>query len=207
MPYHVSRTTAEYYQRGGKDINGRGHLTNMFVADRPRYQAQKLRIVKKRLGDGSDRRLEELQAYHRKCARMEFLNARGEWREQTGRPDRAERSYQLAARTAPWEIAPFRKLGALALSRGSFAKAVSAYACAVNLKQAEEEDFFNLAVALAASGNPAEGRKVVEAIPLRLHTNAEALEAIRVYWEVVLKKFGYSETASEGHAPPRRAAG
>jgi tetratricopeptide (TPR) repeat protein len=206
MPYHVSKATAEYFIRGGRATRGQGHLTNMHDADRPRYFAHRARIINKRLGDGSDERLEKGQAFYRKRSRAEFLAVRGDWHAAGGRFARAERAYRLAAKIAPGELSVLRRLGHFLMRRGRSAEAAGPFAQAVDLQYAAQEDFFNLAVALAHSGRFEEGQRVIDAITRRFHSSPETEQAIRRFWSQILAKLEH-DSGGEGMPATQRAAG
>jgi len=186
MPHHVSKATAEYYLRGGQAISGQGHLTNMHDADRSRYFAHRARIINKRLGDGSDARLEKGMAFYRKRSRAEFLAVRGDWHAAQGRWQRAERAYKLAAKIAPGELSVLRRLGHFSMRHGRPGDAVQAFAKAAALPYAAQEDHFNLAVALAHCGSISQGQEVIDAMKKRFHSTPEAVAAVERFWNQVL---------------------
>lgn len=181
-PCHLSRATAEYYIRGGGTTSGTGQITNLYFTDRPRYMAERLRIINKELQGPEARRVRDELPACRKRARSDFLTARGGYFEDLGRYERAAKSYDLAVRVAPGETGPLRAAGHFALRRGNFDKALCCFRKAVGLRTADEADHLNLALALKGAGDEAGSLKVARGIGQRFDPHPEVRRCIEKFW-------------------------
>lgn len=131
-PYHVSSTTAEYYLRKCPAISGRGQITRMAESDPPRYLANRLRVLSKRLPIPHDSPIWPTWERLRNEARHEFLLARGRKFKAEGNLARCRSAYTLAARLKGNPPVAWRELGLAELEAGNHLKAATAFMHCLN---------------------------------------------------------------------------
>jgi GT2 family glycosyltransferase/glycosyltransferase involved in cell wall biosynthesis len=96
-PYHVSRVTADHYLRESATTSGQGQITNVAKSDPARFNANQLRVLKKKIDHPDVAPLASKLQMAKNNARTEFLLARAERHEQQGNLKRARRAYELSA--------------------------------------------------------------------------------------------------------------
>jgi tetratricopeptide (TPR) repeat protein len=125
--------------------------------------ANRLRVVNKPLPLPADSPLAEPLARTRRKAHHDLLIRLGERHEQQGRPDRAQISYQRAARAHPEENFAHRLLGLLALRSGRFEEAADSFKTCLAINTPYTADFLYAALACIKAGRGAEALSLLAA--------------------------------------------
>jgi glycosyltransferase involved in cell wall biosynthesis len=199
-PYHVSKTTAEYYVRGGKDTGGKGHITNLHTADHPRYMAHRALIINKPFAIPGDDLLAKKLGAARKRSRAEFLLSRAEWRAEQGEHGKAEKALALACAVNSGEARAYREAGDYFFDRGDFAKALAYQKMALRQDDALEVDYLGAALTLYTMNRRADAANLVRAIDERFRPD----QAVQLMVEEFVGRFMPDVPGSHAAA---RAAG
>ncbi|WP_419783704.1 glycosyltransferase [Maridesulfovibrio sp.] len=152
-PYHINVLTAEYYFREYDATSGAGQITRQHRLQPMRYQANKLRVLSKRLPliFGSP---VEIQARRAKDqARYEYVMERATYFAAQNDLERAKISCRLATKMKYNPAEATRQLGLLELKSGNYSKAIQcALECLTNQSWEQPIDHFLAAQAYAAAG-------------------------------------------------------
>lgn len=114
-PYHASYVTAEHYLRDVSDTTGKGQITSLYVTDKVRYMANRLRVLKKPLSFVNTPKLESVVSEGCDEALALLHIERGKRFKSNGFAQRAVDSYAKAYAKAPHMIHILRELAMLAL--------------------------------------------------------------------------------------------
>lgn len=102
-PYHVSRVTADHFFRESLETTGKGQITSLARADLIRFEANKLRVIKKRFTPHIEQQFAKKLTPIRTKAKCDFLSARIRQAENRDDFERARRGYRLAIRISKEE--------------------------------------------------------------------------------------------------------
>lgn len=180
-PYHVTALTAEYYLREYADPAARGQITRMSVADPPRYLANRLRVLGKPLVPETSP-LHPVWERLRREARHEFLIARARKFKESGKMDRARRSFALAIRLRFDPIKTWRELGLTELEAGNPAEALAAFKQCLSQEGGQSEtDYLHIALAYLELGRASAVLDCLAQLEMHFTVNPKVREIIIDY--------------------------
>jgi len=181
-PYHVTATTAEYYTRKYPAISGKGQITQMAESDPPRYLANRVRIMAKRLQLPPKSPL--WQAWYRlkRESRHEFLIARARKFKDSGMMNRCRATYRLAVRIGHDPSAAWRELGLAEFEAGNPVNALIEFQRCVNAPNNQREaDFLYAALISLELCRPTEALDYLTRLEAKFPINKRVMDIVNDY--------------------------
>lgn len=137
-PYHVSRVTADHFFRESLDTTGKGQITSLARTDLVRFEANKLRVIRKRFTKEIEERYAANLSAIRAKAKCDYLSARITQAENKGDTALARKRYQLAVRIAREERTGWLcRYAEFELIEGMPLEAMTAYEEAISLARGQ----------------------------------------------------------------------